>query len=107
MRSRTIRWTAGIVAWVAVIATAWVVVRSERQAAARDAVVRHFEEQTRAIQRGLSDLSAAQQAYVAVGQGVGFWSPRVAQAVEASSLAITGLHQSASSLGGRASLDEA
>ena len=53
---------------------AWRVWTTDRQRSAGLEATRAFEASTRAIVVALADLRAAQQAYVAAGQGDAFWT---------------------------------
>jgi hypothetical protein len=107
MQSRTVRLTSGAVALIALVAAAIFIVRSEKQLATLRAGVRAFDLGAREAGDALSDLRAAQQAYVAFGQGAAFWMPKVADTADAAGKAIGSLQQSATSAGAKASLDEA
>ena len=106
MRSRAVRLSCGAVAWIAIAAAAVFIVRSERQLAALRADGRAFDLHAREVTDALSDLRAAQQAYVAAGQGVASWMPKVAQTSEALGAAIATL-AAGTSLGAQSALDEA
>jgi hypothetical protein len=78
MRSRSARLTLGVAAWIALAAAAVFIFQTEQRSAARRADARVFETRARAATAALADARAAQQAYVAEGQGVAFWMPKVA-----------------------------
>ena len=59
-------------------AAAFLVFTSEKQLAIARAADRAFDVHAREATDALADLRAAQQGYVAAGQGVGFWIPKVA-----------------------------
>ena len=107
MRSRAVRLSSGAVAWIAIVAAAVFVVRSERQLAALRADGRAFDLHAREVTDALSDLRAAQQAYVAAGQGVAFWMPKVAQTSDAIGAAIATLGAAGTSLGAQSAIDDA
>ena len=67
MRSRAMRLFCGVVAWIAIGAAAVFIIRSEKQLAALRADGRAFDLHAREVTDALSDLRAAQQAYVAAG----------------------------------------
>ncbi|OFV89667.1 MAG: hypothetical protein A3G76_08320 [Acidobacteria bacterium RIFCSPLOWO2_12_FULL_65_11] len=92
---------------MALAAGAFFAIRFERQIATRAADLRAFDLAAREASDGLSDLLTAAQAYVAVGQGVGFWLPKVTQSLNATTGTIASLRRSAVSLGARSALDEA
>jgi hypothetical protein len=77
MRSTAARVTLGVAAWIAFGAAAFFVVRSERQLTARRNGVRTFDVIAREASASLATVRAAQQAYVAQGQGPGFWMSKV------------------------------
>jgi hypothetical protein len=107
MRSRPVRLTFGAMAWIALAAAAFFLVRSEKQISTMRGGARAFDLRAHEASDALSDLRAAQQAYVAVGQGVEFWMPKVAQTAGRARTAVTSLQQAATSAGARSSLDEA
>ena len=72
----------------------------------RDASVRAFDQHAHDASDALADLRASQQAYVAAGQGVAFWMPKVAATTATVTAALESLRQSANG-GTRTSLDEA
>ena len=107
MRSRAVRLLCGVVAWIAIGAAAVFIVRSEQQLAALRADGRAFDLHAREVTDALSDLRAAQQAYVAAGQGVAFWMPKVAQTADAIGKSIAALRTAGTSPGARQAIDEA
>lgn len=70
MRSPASRIIAGAVAWLALAGAAAFLVRSERHAIDQRAAVRTFDLKIRETSDEVAELRAAQQAYVAAGQGV-------------------------------------
>lgn len=107
MRSRAVRLSCGAVAWIAIAAAAVFVVRSEKQLATLRADGRAFDLHAREVTDALSDLRAAQQAYVAAGQGVAFWMPKVARTSDAVGASIETLRGAGTSLGARSAIDNA
>lgn len=107
MRSRAARRTFGVVAWIALGAAAFFFIDSERRIAERRAAVRAFDLQAREATNLLSNLRAAQQAYVAVGQGAALWMPKVAVFMDAAASNVDGLRPAAGSDAARRSLMEA
>jgi len=101
------RLLCGVVAWIAIGAATVFIIRSEKQLAALHADGRAFDLHAREVADALSDLRAAQQAYVAAGQGVTFWMPKVAQTSDAISMSIEALRAAATSPGARQAIDEA
>ena len=106
MRSRAWRLSCGVLAWIAIGAAAVFIVRSEQRLAAWRADGRAFDLHAREVTDALSDLRAAQQAYVAAGQGVAFWMPKVAQTADAISASIATLRTAGTSAGARRAIDE-
>ena len=77
MRSRTVRLTSATLAWIGLIAASVFIFQSEQTLSHRRAAVRAFDIKAREAAAALSDARAGQQAYVAAGQGVDFWMPKV------------------------------
>src|SRR5712675_981533 len=107
MRSRTVRLLVAEAAWIALAASAFLAIRSERQIATRSANLRAFDLRVREVSDGFANLRAAEQAYVAVGQGVTFWLPQITQTMDATAKTMAALRQSATSIGARSALDDA
>jgi hypothetical protein len=107
MRSRAIRLSCGVLAWVAIGVAGAFIFRSEQQLAFLRADGRAFDLHAREVTDALSDLRAGQQAYVAAGQGVTFWMPKVAETADAIGASIATLRSAATSAGARASIDQA
>ena len=107
MRSRAARFTFGAVAWIAFGVAAFFLIQSEKQVAEMQAALRAFDLRAREASDALADLRSSQQAYVAAGQGVGFWTGKVATTVEAATATIATLGRTAASAGARSALDEA
>jgi hypothetical protein len=107
MRSRVVRLTCGAVAWIAIGAAAFFIIQYEKQIAAMRDAVRAFDVHAREATDALADLRASQQAYVAAGQGVAFWMPKVATTLDTATTAILLLREAAKSADARSALDEA
>ena len=107
MRSRAARFTLGAAAWLAIGGAAAVLAYSERRIANERAAAHTFDLRAREAGDALADLRASQQAYVATGQGVAYWVPRVASIADAISHTLTLLRASAASAVSRVSLEEA
>src|ERR1700730_4736634 len=103
MRSRAARLTVGAVALIVFGAAAFFVVRSEQQIGQLRGGGRAFDQQAREATGLLADLRAAQQAYVAAGQGSTFWMPKVAATSDAAGKSVAALRETATSAGGRES----
>lgn len=97
----------GAVAWIAIGAAAFFLFQSEKRIIERRAAVRVFDLHAREAADALADVRAGQQAYVAAGQGVAFWMPKVAATVETLTQEIADLRQSAGSAGARSALNDA
>jgi hypothetical protein len=107
MRSRAARLTFGAAAWLALAACGYFFLQSDRRTSAARAALGAFDQDAREATAALADLRAAQQAYVAAGQGTAFWVPQVAATLTRVTAAVTALGQTATSTQTRAALDEA
>lgn len=107
MRSRVARLTFGALAWLAFGAAAVFLVSSEKHIIALTSAVRTFDLHAREATDALADVRAGQQAYVAEGQGVTFWMPKVAATTDTVTSAVAALRRSATSAAARSALDEA
>jgi GAF domain-containing protein len=107
MRSRGARLTVAALACLALAVAAFFLIQSEQQIADDRAAVRAFDLHAREAADALADLRAGEQAYVAEGQGVAFWMPRVATTIEAVGQAIESLLKSADSSVARSALQDA
>src|SRR5436309_83384 len=83
MRSRALRLTFGAVACIAIGAVAFLLIRSEEEIGVLVSSVRAFDQHAREATDAFADARVAQQAYVAAGQGAGFWMNRVSATTEA------------------------
>ena len=97
MRSLAARLTFSAAAWIALGGVAVFVIQSEQQVAVRHAAMRAFDLHARETVDALANARAAQQAYVAAGQGVAFWMPRVAALVQQSAGSVASLREAAAS----------
>jgi len=107
MRSRAARLTLGAAAWIAITAAAVFLIRSEQDIARHRAAVRAFDVRAREACDALADLRSAQQAYVAAGQGVQFWMPKVETMLSTAGASVNELREVAESGNAQAALDEA
>jgi hypothetical protein len=107
MRSRAARSLVVAFAFAAIVASAAFLYRSEQQVASSTTALRSFDLHAREAADALADLRSAQQAYVAAGQGVTFWMPKVTSISDGVTSAIRALRQSAASVDARAALDRA
>ena len=106
MFSRALRLTFGALAFLAIGAAAFFLIRSEQQIAQQTASLRAFDQHARDASDALVDARVDQQAYVAAGQGVAFWTSKTSAAIEAATSALTALRESAGA-GARTAIDEA
>src|SRR5713101_5151260 len=106
MRSRGARLTVAALACLAIAVAAFFLIQSEQQIAGDRAAVRAFDLHAREAADALADLRAGEQAYVAEGQGVAFWMPKVATTTEAVGQAIESLLKSADSSVARSALQD-
>src|SRR5438309_11506298 len=100
MRSRAVRFTSGVAAWLAIAAAAFFLFQTEKQIRQQLSSLRAFEQHARDVEATLSDLRAAQLAYVAEGQGLAFWVPKVSTLAESATSAVAAMRQMP--VGGRA-----
>jgi len=97
----------GAATWVAVGAAAFFLFQTEQQIARLKSTLRAFDARARQATTALADLRVAQQAYVAEGQGVDFWMPKVASLHESLTGTLAALRQSPVSAEASTALDEA
>src|SRR5262245_27593419 len=83
MRSRTVRLACAALTMIAMSAAAVFVFRSQQQTAGQRTALGSFEQRARETATALDELRSAQQAYVAAGQGVAFWMPKVDESIDA------------------------
>src|SRR5829696_551726 len=107
MRSRAVRLTLSATAVAALAASAFFVFNTEQHIAQRRAAALRFEERVRAVDRALTDMRAAQHAYVAAGQSADAWIPKVAGLRGEAARGIDELRAAAASADAQASLLEA
>jgi hypothetical protein len=101
------RFTSAVVAWLGLAAAALFVFRSEQQLNTTRTAARTFDQRAREAVATLTDLRAAQEAYVAAGQGVAYWMPKVTATSEAASAAVSGLAETATAGAARVAAGEA
>lgn len=77
MRSRAARLSASVAALIALGAAGYAVFSIEQDITRRREALRSFDRRARESASALADLRAAEQAYVAAGQGVSYWMPQV------------------------------
>jgi hypothetical protein len=97
----------GAATLVAVGAAAFFLFQTEQQITTQRSTLRAFDLRAREATTVLADLRVAQQAYVAEGQGVDFWMPKVASLHESITGTLAALRQSPVSGEASRALDEA
>src|SRR5262245_44037681 len=107
MRSTALRIVVAVLVLIASAAAVAFIVHSERQIAASTSALRAFDRQAREAGDALADARAAEQAYVAAGQGAAFWMPKVSATADAVTGAVTDMRRAASSAVAREALDQA
>ena len=107
MRSRPARVAAVAVAWIALGAAGFFVFTSHQLILTAADGIRAVDLHAREAADALVDLRVAQQAYVASGQGVAFWMPKVAATQNLVTAALTALRQSMMNNTARTAVDEA
>ena len=96
MRSAAFRAAIGATAWIALGVAAVLLYRSEQRIAQLTASLREFDQRAREATSALTEARVAQQAYVAAGQGIDFWMPKVTASTEAAKTSLAALRISAS-----------
>jgi hypothetical protein len=86
----------GATAWIALGIAAVLVYRSEQHIARLTVSSRIFDQHAREAADALVDARVAQQAYVAAGQGIGFWMPKVSGSTDTAQSALAMLREQAS-----------
>jgi hypothetical protein len=107
MRSRGARIAVGTAAFAAIAAASFFIVHTEKQMTDARAAMRAFDLHAREAADALADVRVGQHSYVAAGQGIAFWMPKVAATTDTASTLIAGLRQAAQSGLAKASLDDA
>lgn len=107
MGSRAARWTFVLVTWIALGVSGYFLYSSQKSIAVSASAVRAVDLHAREADDALADLRVAQQAYVANGQGVSFWMPKVAATLESVTAAVNALRTAATSPDARAAGEQA
>jgi hypothetical protein len=107
MRSRATRVALGAAAWMALATAAFLIVQSERTQAIGRTSVETFDARVRDVSVALTDLRTAQQAFVAPGQGYGFWASKADEFFGTVESGVIELQQRAVTADGRRSLVDA
>lgn len=107
MRASAAKLALGVAAWVACAAATFVILQSEQQLSSQRNALRGFDVVAREAVAALSSLKAAQQGYVAPGQGASLWMKRVDTLLTGANQHISDLQKIATTGDARARLDEA
>jgi len=107
MKSLAVRWTLTAVVITVFSVAAYFVWTSESQARRSVDDARAFDQTAVAIERTVRDLSAAQQAYVAAGQGTDFWIAKVSASTVAVKRQLDSLRSLATAPAGQSAFDNA
>src|SRR6476660_4426124 len=107
MKSLAVRLTLAIAFIVISGATAYFVWTSESQARRGVDDARAFDQTAIDLDRSVSDLRAAQEAYVAAGQGADFWIEKAAQSLAAMKRRMDSLRSLAATPPAQSAIDNA
>jgi CHASE3 domain sensor protein len=107
MKSLAVRWTLAAVVITACSVAAYFVWTSESQARRSVDDARAFDQAGVEVERTVLDLRAAQQAYVAAGQGMDFWIPKVSESTAALKRRLESLRSLATAPPAQSALDNA
>ena len=107
MRSRAARLAVSAVALIVLGAAGYFLFDTEQQIGRLRGALGSFDLRARETTTALADVRAAQQAYVATGQGVAFWMPKVESLLGEVAPRIDDLRGSAAGSGARSALMEA
>jgi len=107
MASRPARVTLGALAVLTLGAAGYAVARSEHAISQHRTALRAFDLQAREAFDALVNVRVGQQAYVAAGQGVALWTPKVAALVGSAQTGIETLRQTAEASDARGELMDA
>ena len=107
MKSRSARLVLFVLFALALAVTAYLFRKSEAAEQAEAAAGQVYSAKARDAARHVLDLRAAQQAYVATGQGQNFWTARVTQTLDSLRGSLTALRASAASAESQSSIDAA
>lgn len=107
MRSSAAKLTLGAVAWLAFAAAAFFILYSEQHLTVRRSALSAFDVVAREASTSLANLKAAQQGYVAPGQGIGLWMSRVDSSLKTLTERLDELRQAAAAAESRQTLEEA
>jgi hypothetical protein len=96
MRSPAFRVVIGAAAWIAIGVAAFLLFKTEQQIISSSASLRGFDQRAREAAAAFGDARLAQSAYVAAGQGIGFWMPKVTASTDAADAALSTMRSAAS-----------
>jgi hypothetical protein len=106
MSRRGVRLVIAVLFAVAAILAAGQYIRIERDVQQEAAAATEFQHDAQSIAVSLMELRAAEQAYVAVGQGTDYWIAKVARSIGSIRSSLQGLKQHATSNDAAARLDD-
>jgi len=95
MRSPAFRFTIGAAAWIAIGAAGFLLFDSEHRMKELLVSARAFDQHAHEAIDALAEARMSQQAYVAAGQGIGFWMPKVVSSAQTADGALSELRSSA------------
>jgi len=95
------------VSWIVLAAAGFFIFSTHQQILSAASSLRAVDLHAREAADTLVDLRVAQQAYVASGQGVAFWMPKVAATRTAAAATLTTLRESSITATAKAAIDEA
>ncbi len=107
MRSRALPLALSAAALAAFIGAAVFINASEQHIATSRTAVHAFDAVVREATNGLAEFRVSEAAYVAAGQGVTFWMPKVAAAEDGITKSMTALRSMATTEKAKMALDEA
>jgi hypothetical protein len=93
-------------AWIALAIAATLVYRSEQHIRPLTSALRTFDHHAREAASALVEARVAQQAYVAEGQGIGFWMAKVTSSTDATQAALAAMRESMTAAG-QTAMDQA
>jgi len=94
------------VTWIVLLAAAFLAFQSHKQIRNAAEALRAIDRHAHDAQTALRDLRAGQQAYVALGQGLAFWMPKVASTSEGLTTTLAAMRLAAATSTARSSVDE-
>ncbi|HEY7292646.1 MAG TPA: hypothetical protein VH583_22610 [Vicinamibacterales bacterium] len=107
MRSGATRAALVATTWIALAAAGFFIFTTQERVRTASTALRQVDLHARETADALADLQLAQHAYVATGQGVAFWMPKVATTKDTVMASLTALRQSMMSAPARTAVDEA